>query len=1064
VDGEPQPLSLFAMIKNTHACSPDGVLSAYHDNAAVIRGSASSRYHPRAENGEYVFRPEDVAIQIKVETHNHPTAISPFPGAATGSGGEIRDEAATGRGAKPKAGLTGFSVSNLHLPGQEWAWEHDAGKPGRIASALEIMIEGPIGAASFNNEFGRPALAGYFRTFEQRVGERTWGYHKPIMVAGGMGNIRPDHVDKLTLDEGDAVIVLGGPAMLIGLGGGAASSVGSGQSDQALDFASVQRGNPEMQRRCQEVIDACWALGANNPIKSIHDVGAGGLSNALPELLDDSERGGVLELRRVPSADTAMSPMEIWCNEAQERYVLGVAPDRLAGFEAICRRERCPVAVLGTVTRRRELRVNDELTGKPPVALPLQVLLGKTPKMQRDVTREPQEPGDLDLAAVDLPASARLVLGHPAVGSKSFLVTIGDRTVGGLVARDQMVGPWQVPVADAAVTLSGFEAFSGEAMAMGERTPLAIVDAPASGRMAVAEALTNIASAPIRKLSDVRLSANWMAAAGEPGQDAALFDTVRAVGMELCPALGIAIPVGKDSLSLKTNWREGDRPDGEERSVVAPVSLIVSAFAPVTDARRSLTPRMSLNAGATRLLLLDLGAGQDRLGGSILAQVHGKPGGPVADLDEPGWLAGFFRAVQRINRDGLALAYHDRSDGGLLATVCEMAFASRCGLKLEFEPTGGRIVNRLFSEEPGAVLQVRVDDLRKVRAICRDEGIGSMLLDIGRPEKGRRLRVSINGEAQLEMDLAELQLEWQRTSHAIQRLRDNPDCADEERESLRAWSQPGLRPRVAFDPEENPAAPMIATGRRPAVAILREQGVNGQVEMAAAFHLAGFQSVDVHMSDLVEGRRKLEEFTGFVACGGFSYGDVLGAGRGWAGAILYSDAMRDAFQAFLERDDRFALGVCNGCQMLSALRELVPGAQAWPDFVRNRSEQFEARLSLVRVEPSASLFFEGMEGSLLPVASAHGEGRARFQAPPPGPQVALRYVAADGEATECYPANPNGSPGGVTGLCNTDGRVTILMPHPERTLRAVNFSWAPAAWPDASPWQRMFQNARKWVG
>jgi phosphoribosylformylglycinamidine synthase len=1061
VDGEAQEHSLFDMIRNTHARSPAGVLSAYHDNSAVIEGPQASRFFPVPGSGEYRDHPERVSIQIKVETHNHPTAISPYPGAATGSGGEIRDEAATGRGAKPKAGLTGFTVSNLHLPGRPRAWERDHGKPDRIASALDIMVEGPIGAASFNNEFGRPALGGYFRTFEQQIGGRLWGYHKPIMLAGGMGNIRDSHIEKQVLPEGAAVIVLGGPAMLIGLGGGAASSVGSGQSDLELDYASVQRGNPEMQRRCQEVIDACWAQGEDNPIVSIHDCGAGGLSNALPELLNDSERGGRLELRRVPNADSAMSPMEIWCNEAQERYVLAVARERLAEFEAICARERCPMAVLGQVTAERKLSLSDELLGPDPVDLPLELVLGKPPRMERRAERQPVRAGALELGHERLEALVPEVLRVPAVGSKSFLITIGDRTVGGLVARDPMVGPWQVPVADAAVTLSGFSAFSGEAMAVGERTPLAVVNGPASGRMAVGEAITNIASVPIAQLGDVRLSANWMAAAGEPGQDAALFDTVRAVGLELCPELGIAIPVGKDSLSLKTVWRE----DGSERRMLSPVSLVVSAFAPVTDARRALTPQLDATAGPSRLLLLDLAAGRDRLGGSALATVLGSFGDEVPDLDTPAHLAGFFRAVQRMNRDGLLLAYHDRSDGGLLATACEMAFAGRTGIALDFDLSVQRLLPRLFSEELGAVLQVRVDDLQKVRAICRDEGIGSLLTDIGRPVAGRELEISARGARVAAFDLSELIRAWSETSHAVQRLRDNPECADQEFARLRDWRRRALRPRLEFDPGENPAAPLIATGERPAVAILREQGVNGQVEMAAAFDAAGFRSVDLHMTDLLEGRRALEEFRGFVACGGFSYGDVLGAGRGWAKSILFNDRLRAMFAAFLENPDRFALGVCNGCQMLSALREIIPGAGAWPDFVRNRSEQFEARLSLVRVEPSASLFFAGMEGSMLPVATAHGEGRASFAgSDPEDADVALRYVEADGNPAMDYPQNPNGSPGGVTGVCNDDGRVTVLMPHPERALRTVNFSWAPADWGDISPWRRMFLNARRWVG
>jgi len=1061
LDGEEQDLSLFAMIRNTHAQNPAGVLSAYHDNSAVIQGARNRRFFPLPASGEYAWLEEDVGIQIKVETHNHPTAISPFPGAATGSGGEIRDEAATGRGARPKAGLTGFSVSNLHLPQRPRAWEEDSGKPGRIASALDIMIEGPIGAASFNNEFGRPALAGYFRTFEQTVGGRLWGYHKPIMLAGGFGNIRPSHIEKQRLAAGSAVIVLGGPAMLIGLGGGAASSVGSGQGNEELDFASVQRGNPEMQRRCQEVIDRCCALGDANPIVSIHDVGAGGLSNALPELLNDSERGGRLELRKVPSADGAMSPMEIWCNESQERYVLGIAHERLAEFEQLCRRERCPYAVLGTVTDERVLRVDDDLLKTPAVDLPLNVLLGKTPRLHRDACSAAV--GGLD----SLPADSDLeddllgVLRVPAVGSKSFLITIGDRSVGGLVARDQMVGPWQVPVADSSVTLHSFDGYAGEAMAVGERTPLAVVNSPAAARLAVTEAITNIASAPIARLADVRLSANWMAAAGEEGQDAALYAAVRAVGMELCPALGIAIPVGKDSLSLKTEWSD----DGKPKKMLAPVSLVVSAFAPVTDARLAVTPQLQLGDEANSLLLIDLGRGLDRLAGSCLEQVHGVFSGQVPDLDNPADLAGFFAAIQELVAARRILAYHDRSDGGLIVTLCEMAFAARCGLSLSFTAGDAEELRaRLFAEEPGAVIQVAESQKQAVLACLAKHGLESLVSEIGSAVGGHTLSIESNGDILLDSDLRVLHKAWNETSFEIQKLRDHPVCAAQEFERTIEWDQPFLKPRLGFDPGHDPAAPFIATQPRPKVAILREQGVNGQVEMAAAFDLAGFSAVDVHMSDLLEQRTDLSAFQGLVACGGFSYGDVLGAGRGWAASVLFHAELREQFARFFERKDRFALGVCNGCQMLSALREIIPGAASWPDFVANRSGQFEARLSQVRIAGSNSLFFRDMAGSLLPVATAHGEGHAFFSGHElPQSQIALQYVDAAGLTTMEYPQNPNGSPAGITGLCNADGRITIMMPHPERTLRTVNFSWAPANWPEVSPWQRIFRNARHWV-
>ncbi|HLF32536.1 MAG TPA: phosphoribosylformylglycinamidine synthase, partial [Xanthomonadales bacterium] len=856
VDGCAEKLSLFAMIRNTHAQSPRGVLSAYHDNSAVIDGAEGERFFIQADTGKYGWSRESLPFQIKVETHNHPTAISPFPGAATGSGGEIRDESATGRGARPKAGLTGYTVSHLDIPGHDFPWQPGFGKPDRIASPLEIMTDGPLGGAAFNNEFGRPALCGYFRSFEQEVGGTLWGYHKPIMIAGGLGSIRKIMVDKLPLPAGAAIIVLGGPAMLIGLGGGAASSLGSGQSHEDLDFASVQRDNPEMQRRCQEVIDACWSLGENNPIFSIHDVGAGGLSNALPELLNGGGRGGRLELREIPTTDPAMSPMEIWCNEAQERYVLALDPSRLTLFEKMCARERCPFVVLGTATSERTLQLTDNLLQGKAVDMPLDVLLGKTPAMHRVAERRPVSVAEFDVSHLDLRTALHRVLRFPAVGSKSFLITIGDRTVGGLVARDQMVGPWQVPVADAAVTLAGYRADHGEAMAMGERTPLAVVNGPASGRMAIAEAVSNIASAAIDHISDIRLSANWMAAAGEEGQDSILFDTVRAVAMELCPALGIAIPVGKDSLSMKTAWQE----DGEVRKVQAPVSLIASAFAPVTDVSRSLTPQLDMSQGDSRLLLLDLGQGQNRLGGSVLAQVHGGFGQTVPDLDSAEQLRAFFAAIQALNREGLVLAYHDRSDGGLAVTLCEMAFAAHCGLDLTLDVPPAAVMAAWFAEEPGAVIQMRLGDLPRVLEILSDLGIDDLASEIGRPVEGQSLRLVCAGRLLLDESLPGLQRLWSETSHAIQGLRDNPDCADAELELACDWSQAGMTPRLTFGPGENPVTTMVAGGARPAVAILREQGVNGQVEMAVAFDQAGFDCVDVHMSDLFEGRYDLQAF------------------------------------------------------------------------------------------------------------------------------------------------------------------------------------------------------------
>ncbi len=1061
IDGVELDQTLFGMIRNTHARSPDGVLSAYHDNSAVLSGPEGERFFIDPESGVYCWHRESLPFQIKVETHNHPTAISPFPGAATGSGGEIRDEAATGRGARPKAGLSGFTVSHLDIPGMNFPWCTDFGKPDRIASSLDIMMEGPIGAAAFNNEFGRPALCGYFRTFEQKIDGVTWGYHKPIMIAGGMGSIREQHVEKLPLQPGAHIVVLGGPAMLIGLGGGAASSVGSGQSQEDLDFASVQRGNPEMQRRCQEVIDACWAMGDNNPALSIHDVGAGGLSNALPELLNDGGHGGELELRLVPSADSSMSPMEIWCNESQERYVLAIEPGGLDAFEAMCRRERCPFAVLGQATEVRQLKLTDELLGQDPVDMPLEVLLGNPPRMFRDAKRLAFNGDDLDASNLDLHDSLQSVLRFPCVGSKSFLITIGDRTVGGLVTRDQMVGPWQVPVGDVAVTLSGFSSNTGEAMAMGERTPLAVLNAPASGRMAIAEAVTNIAAAAIDDISKIRLSANWMAAAGEPGQEGALFDTVHAVGMELCPALGIAIPVGKDSLSLKTVWKDASG----ERRMPAPVSLIVTAFAPVTDVYRTLTPQLDTGCGESKLLLVDLGNGRNRLGGSVLAQVNGLFGREVPDLDRADQLKHFFNVMQDLNKSGLVRAYHDRSDGGVAATLCEMAFASHCGLELKLEVSAGQLHAFLFTEEPGAVIQVTVGDEPEVRARLAAAGLEGVVNYLGRPVRGDRLIIECAGQVLLDEALPGLQRLWSETSHAIQRLRDNPECADQELELASDWGKPGMQPRLVYAADENPAAPVIARGARPPVAILREQGVNGHVEMAAAFDLAGFDATDVHMSDLALGRRKLEDFAGFVACGGFSYGDVLGAGRGWAKSILFHQNLREQFSRFFADKEKFVLGVCNGCQMLATLKNLIPGTGSWPEFAGNRSEQFEGRLSLVRVENSPSVFLRGMSGSIIPVASAHGEGRAVFdEGVPVDELVALRYVDSSGGATEHYPENPNGSPAGVTGLCNADGRVTIMMPHPERTLRGVNFSWAPQEWGDISPWRRMFLNAREWTG
>ncbi len=1067
IDGAPQPRSLFAMIRHTHACAPDGVLSAYSDNAAVIEGAPARRFF--ATPGDRVYRgvDEPVHILLKVETHNHPTAISPHPGAATGAGGEIRDEGATGLGARPKAGLTGFSVSHLCLPDATRRWEFDAGRPGRIASALEIMLEGPIGAASFNNEFGRPALGGYFRSFQQRTDDPavTRGYHKPIMIAGGLGNVRPAHVHKREVPVGGRIVVLGGPAMLIGLGGGAASSRGSGQADETLDFASVQRDNPEIQRRAQEVIDRCWALGDDNPIALIHDVGAGGLSNAVPEAVDHSHRGGRVDLRAVPNAESAMSPMEIWCNEAQERYVLVIPPDRLTEFAAICGRERCPWADIGEITDDGLLEVSDPLLGDTPVALPMQVLLGKPPKMTRDVRRPapvafPPRPA---LSGVDVGEALTEVLAHPTVADKSFLIHIGDRTVGGLSVRDPLVGPWQVPVADCAVTSAGFDGHTGEAMAIGERSPVALLSAPASGRLAVAEAVTNIAAADVRRLADIRLSANWMAAAGWGDEDIALYDTVQALGESLCPALGIAIPVGKDSLSMRTAWRDDD---GDAREVVAPMSVIISAFAPVADVRRSLTPQLRTDAGDTRLLLVDLSDGADRLGGSVLCEVLGTPGGAPADLDDASRLKAYFDALVELRNRGDVLACHDRSDGGLVVTCVEMAFAGGCGFAVTL-PGGRDALAALFAEEPGAVLQVPAASVDDVRAVFARHGLPERcVVDIGTPEAGTRVRITQDGRALVDTDRVTLRAHWSETTWRMQALRDNPACADEARAAMLDADDPGLSPLLTFEPQ----APAITGGARPRVAVLREQGVNSHVEMAAAFDRAGFDAVDVHMSELLAGGGTLDGYRGLVACGGFSYGDVLGAGRGWANSILFDARARDMFERFFHDPDTFALGVCNGCQMLAALSALIPGTAHWPRFERNRSEQFEARLSLVEVMPSRSLLLDGMTGSRLLIATSHGEGRAVFAddaaraAAGASGQVALRYVDNHGRPAEQYPANPNGSPDGISGLCNEDGRVTIMMPHPERVFRTVQHSWHPPRDADDGPWMQLWYNARRLAG
>jgi len=1067
IDGEVQPKSLFKMIKNTFETTPENVLSAYKDNAAVMTGSTAGRFFPN-QDGVYDYHSEPMHILMKVETHNHPTAISPYPGAATGSGGEIRDEGATGRGSKPKAGLTGFSVSNLKIPGFVQPWEADYGKPDRIVTALDIMTEGPLGGAAFNNEFGRPALVGYFRTYEQEVcshnGVEVRGYHKPIMLAGGLGNIREEHVQKGEITVGAKLIVLGGPAMNIGLGGGAASSMTSGESSEDLDFASVQRENPEMERRCQEVIDRCWQMGDENPIQFIHDVGAGGLSNAFPELVNDGERGGKFELRKVPSDEPGMSPLEIWCNESQERYVMSVAPENLATFTAICERERAPFAVVGIATQEKELILSDEHFENHPIDLPLEVLLGKAPKMSRDVVSAKANSAALDQSVIEVQEAAHRILRLPTVAEKTFLITIGDRTVTGLVNRDQMVGPWQVPVADCAVTASSYDSYTGEAMSIGERTPLALLDFGASARMAVAESIMNIAGTDIGSFKRIKLSANWMSPAGHPGEDAGLYEAVKAIGEELCPELSLTIPVGKDSMSMKTAWEE----NGEQKSVTSPMSLVITAFGVVQDIRNTVTPELRSDKGETALLLLDLGLGKNRLGGSCLAQVYSELGDIAPDLDNAATLKGFFEVIQPLVADQSIIAYHDRSDGGLYTTLVEMAFAGHTGLNVDISALSGNDVERLFNEELGGVIQVSRENVDAIIAKFATAGVPCHQVAELTSDDVIRIR---DGEREvLSESRTSLRTIWAETTHRMQALRDNPECALEEFTLKQDTADLGLTVDLSFDPSEDVAAPYILKGAAPKMAILREQGVNSHIEMAAAFDRAGFESRDVHMSDILSGRISLEEFQGLVACGGFSYGDVLGAGEGWAKSILFNERAREQFSGFFERSDSFSLGVCNGCQMLSNLKEIIPGTELWPHFVRNRSERFEARFSLVEVQKSPSLFFEGMAGSRMPIAVSHGEGRAEFASPEAlaaaeaSGTVALRYVDGNGQIATQYPQNPNGSPNAITALSSTDGRVTIMMPHPERVFRTVANSWHPDEWGEDSPWMRMFRNVRVNLG
>ena len=1091
IDGVKQPKSLFKMIRNTHEVNPDFVLSAYKDNAAVMVGNKGGRFFPDPQSNVYGYHHEDIQILMKVETHNHPTAISPYPGAATGSGGEIRDEGATGIGSKPKAGLVGFSVSNLRIPNFEQPWESDFGKPSRIVSAFDIMMEGPLGGAAFNNEFGRPAILGYFRTYEEEVnsfnGNEVRGYHKPIMLAGGLGNIRDEHVQKREIVVGAHLIALGGPAMNIGLGGGAASSMASGQSAENLDFASVQRENPEMERRCQEVIDKCWQLGEQNPIAFIHDVGAGGLSNAFPELVSDGGRGGVFELRNVPNDERSMAPHEIWCNESQERYVIAVSDENLNTFKNICARERAPYAVVGRATEEEHLTVTDEhFAGNnkldTPIDLPLDVLLGKTPKIFKDVTTKTATGDELMVADITLSDAADRILSLPTVAEKTFLITIGDRSVTGMVNRDQMVGPWQVPVADCGVTASALDSYHGEAMSLGERTPVALLNFGASARLAVAESLTNIAGTDIGDLNRIKLSANWMSPAGHPGEDAGLYEAVKAIGEELCPALGLTIPVGKDSMSMRTQWTEEKADDNGkavvvEKSVTSPMSLIITAFGVVEDIRKTVTPELRTDQGETRIVAIDLSKGKNRLGGSCLAQVYKQLGNETPDVDSPETLKGFFNAMQTLVRDEKLIAYHDRSDGGLFTSIVEMAFAGHTGVDIDLTQltsASGNDVDVLFNEELGAVIQIRESDVDTIHAVLAEHGILDCCTDIGRINNEDTLRFSRDGVVVLENSRTYFRTLWAQTTFRMQSLRDNPECAQQEHDVKYDTEDPGLNAELSFDINEDIVAELIAkdaqSGTNPRIAILREQGVNSHVEMAAAFDRAGFVAVDVHMSDILSGRTDLADFNGLVACGGFSYGDVLGAGEGWAKSILFNKDAKAMFKAFFEREDTFSLGVCNGCQMLSNLKEIIPGSQAWPRFVQNKSERFEARFSLVEIQENPSIFFDGMAGSRMPIAVSHGEGRTEFSsddaidAANESGTVAMRYVDNYGHITETYPANPNGSPEGITALTTTDGRVTIMMPHPERVFRTVANSWHPDEWQEDSPWVLMFRNARKFIG
>ena len=1066
IDGKPQEKSLFGMIRETHRQSPKGTVVAYSDNSAIMEGVAADRFRAMPNHDYEYVSGELTHTLMKVETHNHPTAISPFPGAATGSGGEIRDEGATGRGAKPKAGLVGFSVSHLRIPELKEPWESAGiGKPDRIASALDIMLEGPVGGAAFNNEFGRPNLCGYFRNYEQQCEGVVRGYHKPIMLAGGLGNVTDSQSIKEKFDAGVLIIQLGGPGMLIGMGGGAASSMATGDNSVNLDFDSVQRGNPEIQRRCQEVIDRCWGLGADNPILSIHDVGAGGLSNALPELVNDANCGARIDIRKIPSEESGMTPMQIWSNESQERYMLAVDPNKFEQFNGFCERERCPYSLLGESTSDGHLEVFDSHFGNKPADIALSVILDKPPKMTRNVKRKKLNLVAKSLRSIDFNEGVARVLSFPAVADKTFLISIGDRSVGGLCSRDQFVGPWQIPVSDVAVTSMGFKEYLGEAFAIGERAPVAVTNGPASGRMAIGEAITNIAAAKINRLSDIKLSANWMAPAGFEGEDANLFDTVKAVGMELCPELGISIPVGKDSMSMRTVWQD----KGEEKQVVSPVSLVITAFAQVSDIRKTLTPVLSPDLD-TELILIDLSGGKNRLGGSIFYQAWSVEGGETPDLDDAAVLRGFFTAIQTLNSSNKILAYHDRSDGGLLATLAELVFASHLGVRVDLGAGSDKDsqLAALFNEELGAVIQVRAVDKSEVFAVLDSHGLTDYTKSIGSINSSGRLEILSNDVKLIDEYGWSLQRIWSKATFHMQGIRDNPECAEQEYDRILDIKDPGLHADLTFDIGDPTRTTFINTGVKPKVAILREQGVNGQIEMAAAFDRAGFMTVDVHMSDVITGRTSLADFKGLAACGGFSYGDVLGAGEGWAKSILFNSRAHEQFSSFFDREDSFALGICNGCQMMSNLREIIPGTTHWPRFVKNKSEQFEARFVMTEVSESPSIFLQNMVGSRIPVATAHGEGQVEFESSTQRelaePYVALRYVDNYGQVTEKYPSNPNGSISGVTGLSSVDGRFTIMMPHPERVFRSVQNSWHPEQWEEDGAWMYMFRNARYWVG